>query len=295
MRAQTVLFESEILQVRAVRCAAAPSAEGPIEWSAANTIVFPEAGVFVKHLARHSTVVADRSHAIFFTANQPYRVSHPMPGGDDCFVLELRRPALTDALLTNDPPSADKPNAPFRRAAVRLSPNLVLLRRILHHRIVHGVAEALEVEETAAELLRQSVRSAIEKVVRTHARGRDTGLVGIAEAAQLIIAAQPAARWTLASLAREIGCSPFHLAHVFRDVVGASIHQYQMRARLATALDDVLDSNRDLSAIAVNVGFGHHSHFTHAFRRTFGITPSMLRRNATSRELKQFRRILTAR
>jgi hypothetical protein len=87
VRAQTVLFESDIVRVRAVRCAAAPSGCGPIEWSAANTIVFPETGVFVKHLGRHAAVVADCSHAIFFTANRPYRVSHPVPGGDECLVL----------------------------------------------------------------------------------------------------------------------------------------------------------------------------------------------------------------
>jgi len=40
MRAQTVLFESEVLRVRAVHCVAAPSPEGPVEWSAANTVVF---------------------------------------------------------------------------------------------------------------------------------------------------------------------------------------------------------------------------------------------------------------
>jgi AraC family transcriptional regulator len=296
VRAQTVLFESDILRVRAVRCAAAPSGHGPIEWSAANTIVFPEAGVFVKHLGRHAAVVADRSHAVFFTADQPYRVSHPVPGGDDCLVLELRPAALADALHTNDPASAETPNAPFRRPAVRLPSNLILRRRLLHHRIVRRVASALEVEETAAELLRGSVRSAVERPLKTHRRGRDAvGQVDIAEAAQLTIASRPAARWTLATIARQIGCSPFHLAHVFRDVVGVSIHQYHIRARLAAALDDVLDSQCGLSAIAADAGFAHHSHFSHAFQRTFGVTPSVLRRDATASEITRLRRILIAR
>jgi AraC family transcriptional regulator len=296
VRAQTVLFESDILRVRAVRCAAAPGGCGPIEWSAANTIVFPEAGVFVKHLGRHAAVVADRSHAIFFTSDQPYRVSHPVPGGDDCLVLEFHRVALTDALHRSDPPSAETPNAPFRQPAVRLPSNLVLQRRLLHHRIVHRVASALEVEETAAELLRGSVRSAVERPLKTHTRGREAiDQIDIAGAAQLIIASRPAARWTLATIARQIGCSPFHLAHVFRDVVGVSMHQYQIRARLAAALDDVLDAQRGLSAIAADAGFAHHSHFSYAFRRTFGVTPSALRRNAAIRNITRLRRILTAR
>jgi AraC-like DNA-binding protein len=116
----------------------------------------------------------------------------------------------------------------------------------------------------------------------------------VVEATQLIIASQSSARWSLHALARRIGCSPFHLAHVFRDVVGVSIHQYQMRARLGGALDDLLDSERGLSAIAVDAGFAHHSHFSAAFRRAFGITPSALRRDATSRDVARLRRILTA-
>jgi AraC-like DNA-binding protein len=117
---------------------------------------------------------------------------------------------------------------------------------------------------------------------------------GLAEAAQLTIASQATSRWTLQALARRIGCSPFHLAHVFRDVVGVSIHQYQLRVRLTAALDEVVDSRRGLSAIAVDAGFTHHSHFSASFRRAFGITPSTLRRDATSSDVSRLRKILTA-
>jgi AraC family transcriptional regulator len=151
------------------------------------------------------------------------------------------------------------------------------------------------VEETAAELLRESVRAAVERPLKFRTSRNDAARqVDIAHAAQLTIASQPAARWTLTMLARQIGCSPFHLAHVFRDVVGVSIRQYQIRARLAAALDEVLDSTRGLSAIAIDAGFAHHSHFSAAFRRTFGVSPSLLRRDAATSEIARLRRILTA-
>ena len=293
MRAQTVLFDSDIVRVRAVRCAAPAGGCGPIEWSAANTIVFPETGVFVKHLARHATLVADGAHAIFYTADRPYRVSHPLPGGDKCLVLELRPAALVETLHTVDPAAAETPNAPFRRPVARLSASLVIRRRLLHHRIVRRVASALEVEETAAELLREAVRAAAELPPERRTSGKDAARrVHIAEAAQLIIASRPGVRWTLAALAGQIGCSPFHLAHVFRDVVGMSIHKYHVRARLAAALDEVLDSDRGLSAIAADAGFAHHSHFSEAFRRTFAVTPSGLRRDAAASEIARLRRLI---
>jgi AraC family transcriptional regulator len=292
VRAQTILFDSDIVRVRAVHCCAPAGGCAPVEWPDTHGIVFAESGVFMKHLGRHSAVIADRGHAVFFTANRPYRVSHPMPGGDDCLVLELASPVLADLLHTIDPASAERSEAPFRRPSVPLSPAVVARRRLLHHRIVHGVASPLEVEEGAVALLHASVCATVEHEPVSHRRA--TRRSGIAEAAQLIIAAQATTRWTLRSLAQRVGCSPFHLAHVFRDAVGVSIHQYQLLVRLGAALDELLDSDRGLGAIAVDAGFTHHSHFSAAFRRAFGITPSTLRRDATSRDVTRLRKILTA-
>jgi AraC family transcriptional regulator len=293
VRAQTILFDSDIVRVRAVHCCAPAGGCAPTEWSETHSVVFAETGVFMKHLSRHAAVVADRAHAVFFTANRPYRVSHPMPGGDDCLVLELAPPALAEVLQTVDPAAAERSDAPFRRAAVPLPPHVVVRRRLLHHRIVRGVTSALEVEEDAVALLRASVGASAEGVRQS--RSRDTARQpDIAEAAQLIVASQATTRWTLRTLAQLIGCSPFHLAHVFRDAVGVSIHQYQLRVRLGAALDEVLDSERGLSAIAVDAGFTHHSHFSAASRRAYGITPSALRRDAASRDVTRLRKILTA-
>ena len=295
MRAQTILFDSDIVRVRAVHCCAPSGGCAPIEWPDTHGIVFAESGVFVKHLGRHQSVVADRGHAVFFTANRPYRVSHPVPGGDDCLVLELTRSALIEALQAVDPPSAERPASPFRRAGVPLPAHVIVRRRLLHHRIVRGVAGALEVEEGAVALLRESVRVSTGHTAHAPAPERESmRRADIAEAAQLLIASGPAERWTLRLLARRIGCSPFHLAHVFRDTVGVSIHQYQLRVRLGAALDEVVDSDRGLSAIAVDAGFTHHSHFSAAFRRAFGVTPSALRRDATTRDVRRLRKILTA-
>ncbi|HEX7980689.1 MAG TPA: helix-turn-helix transcriptional regulator [Gemmatimonadaceae bacterium] len=293
MRAQTILFDSDIVRVRAVHCCAPAGGCAPIEWAEMHSVVFAESGVFLKHLSRNAAVVADRGHAVFFTANRPYRVSHPVPGGDDCLVLDLAPTALADALQALDPDSAERPDAPFRRTAVPLPPRVVARRRLLHHRIVGGVASALEVEEGAVALLRASVRASAEHVRESHRR-ETARRAGVAEAAQLIIASQATTRWTLRTLAQAIGCSPFHLAHVFRATVGISLHQYQLRVRLGAALDEVMDSERGLSAIALDAGFTHHSHFSAAFHRAFGITPSALRRDAMSRDVTRLRKILTA-
>jgi AraC-like DNA-binding protein len=51
--------------------------------------------------------------------------------------------------------------------------------------------------------------------------------------------------------------------------------------RLHASLEMLRDP-RDISSIALDLGFTDHSHFTAAFRRRFGVTPSAYRARASS-------------
>jgi AraC-like DNA-binding protein len=93
-----------------------------------------------------------------------------------------------------------------------------------------------------------------------------------------IALAQTDTKWTLHALARRVHSSPFHLARTFRGVTGVPLHRYDVRARLAAALVQVLDSSRELSAIALDLGFTSHSHFTQSFRSAFGSAPARVRK-----------------
>jgi AraC-like DNA-binding protein len=53
--------------------------------------------------------------------------------------------------------------------------------------------------------------------------------------------------------------------------------RYQLRLRLVRALAE-LPHRDDLAALAYELGFSSHSHFTTAFRTTLGMTPSQYRR-----------------
>lgn len=82
---------------------------------------------------------------------------------------------------------------------------------------------------------------------------------------------------SLDRLAREVHCSPYHLARVFRRETGRTIHAYLVQLRLREALERI-DRTTDLTHLALSLGFASHSHFTDAFRRSFGVAPSSLRR-----------------
>jgi AraC-like DNA-binding protein len=112
---------------------------------------------------------------------------------------------------------------------------------------------------------------------------------------QEAVALEPSNKWTVAELASVANLSPFHLCRVFREMVGTSIYDYVLQARLAHALGAVLDGSDDITAIALDAGFSSHSHFTARFRRFFGLAPAALRRSATTGQLGELRKIVTAR
>ncbi len=290
-RESSTAYASGTLRIRIVRCRAPAEGCGAIEYSGSHRLVFPQCGVFIKHEGPHTSRVADRSQAVFFTANRPYRVSHPVAGGDDCLVLEPAPALLLQLLEAVDPAAAGHRESPFAAPTVLLPPAVIAARRVLWHRIRRGLADALEIEDRAYALLASTLGIARRQP------GPPAPLTSrsaeLARAVQVTIAAKPSNRWSLETLAGQLQCSPFHVAHTFRAVVGLPVHQYVLRVRLATALDAVLDRAASLSRIALDAGFAHHSHFTAAFRRLFGLSPSALRRGVDAGTRTTIRKIVS--
>ena len=104
----------------------------------------------------------------------------------------------------------------------------------------------------------------------------------------------PASDLGLDALARQAGCSPFHLARLFRRACGTTFSDYRIRLRLALALERLAQGADDLAALAGSLGFSHHSHFSAAFRRQLGMTPSDARERLRAPALIRLGRNLTA-
>jgi len=86
----------------------------------------------------------------------------------------------------------------------------------------------------------------------------------------------------LAEIAAEVRCSPVYLTQVFQQVEGLPLYRYQLRLRLARALD-LLAQYDDLTRLSLELGFSSHSHFSAAFREAYGRTPSEFRHSALHR------------
>jgi AraC-like DNA-binding protein len=83
----------------------------------------------------------------------------------------------------------------------------------------------------------------------------------------------------LSQTARALGASPSSLAFAFRAIEKISFYRYTLNLRLARAAA-LLPTSDDLSRLAADLGFASHSHFSTAFRRWAGRTPSAYRAEA---------------
>lgn len=250
---------SKILAIHLVHCRPQDHGCGPEECASVDSVAFPLRGVFLKHHSRRERLVADRCHALYFRAGEPYRVSHPAGVGDDCLSIELAPQTLQEVFSAETFPGTHA----FLEAP-RLHASRLLVRRLPH-------ATPLEMEERALALLAGA--GDVGPQERASARQHD-----MVEATQITLAAQPEEAWSLSELARRVHASPFYLARSFRRLARMPLHAYQLQARLAAALDDVLDTSLDFTTLGMRLGFSSHSHFTASFRRAFGATPSALRK-----------------
>jgi AraC-like DNA-binding protein len=98
----------------------------------------------------------------------------------------------------------------------------------------------------------------------------------------LVLSSDLARRWTLAEIATEVGVSPVYLTQVFRKVEAVPLYRYQLRLRLARALD-LLSQYDDLTMLGLDLGFSSHSHFSAAFRWAYGRTPGEFQRSLNLR------------
>ena len=89
---------------------------------------------------------------------------------------------------------------------------------------------------------------------------------------------------TLDQLADAFFVSKFHIAHIFKENIGLSIHQYITKKRLALCRDAILSDN-NISKTYLLYGFKDYSSFFRAFKKEFGISPKEYREMHRIKEL----------
>ena len=268
------LLSTATVRVTDVVCSGACRHQSGEECATETHLVFPYRGVYVRQLGRDDAV-AEANQVLFYNAWESYRVSHPVAGGDACLDLVIDESHLRE--LTPRECVRGDGRVTFVRQRRRVDPRSQALAALLRHKLQAGVAGALEAESLALVVAQRALGPRTSR-----AAGGSFGRQRLVDRMKLVLAGDLARRWTLHEIAAEVGGSPVYLTQVFQQVEGVPLYRYQLRLRLARALD-LIGRYDDLSALALNLGFSSHSHFSAAFRRAYGRSPSAFRRSALNR------------
>ncbi len=236
------------------------------DYSPAFQVCLPYRGAFVWHVA-HDAVVSDANTVLFVRSGEPYRISQAVSEGYGEIIV-TPAPRLLEEILQTDVASLGRHEAFTQRRRVT-SAALLRARSDWLRVSARGAVDGLEADEAMVSLLRLAFGAAPARV----GSGAATRLVNRTKE---YLAAHAERSPQLSEIAREVGASPAHLTTVFRRSEGMAVHRYLAQLRLSRALVALPDAD-DLTTLALDLGFASHSHFTFAFRRAFGCTPSSFR------------------
>jgi len=82
---------------------------------------------------------------------------------------------------------------------------------------------------------------------------------------------------SLDRLAKEFFVSKYHIAHIFKDNLGLSVHQYITKKRLSLCKQAILGGAGSMEVYR-DFGFGDYSSFFRAFKKEYGTSPNELKK-----------------
>ena len=81
----------------------------------------------------------------------------------------------------------------------------------------------------------------------------------------------------LQALASEVGLSAFHFSRVFKQATGYSPSAYFIQLKIAEARRLLMETEKSIVEIALDLGYSSPSHFSQVFKRAVGVRPSEYR------------------
>ncbi len=246
---------------------------GPIQ---NDIFVFPRSSVRIRH-AGGPAFVADRTMATVYNRGQVYDRRAVAEEGDRSDWFAVPRTAAYEAVLAHGlEPGAE---GPFSFPFVAVSDEAYLSQRRIFRRVQRGMSPRAIEEEVYALLDDVVFQAAKARRERGTGRRCDRSTREIGEEVRRLIAARFEEDWPLARLSQHFGVSAFRLCRAFRKSVGATIHRHLLTLRLRASLDRLEHPGADITALALDLGFSSHSHFTALFGRSFRETPSACRQS----------------
>jgi AraC family transcriptional regulator len=266
---RTRLLQSSIGLVEDVRSAGISVRKSQESFSDEFQVCLPYRGLFVWHVGGDE-IVGDSNQVLFVAGGESFYLSQPRSSDYGELIITPDRELLEE--VAEGPETSLSCHPLFRRRRRRVGFQLQQSRTRFLQRASSADGDTCALEEWMVALLRAAFdsdgRIGEPSLTTRHLIRRTKEFLE----ANLAIAIR------LADIAQAVGASPAYLTDTFRRVEGIPLHGYLTQLRLARALVELPHAN-DLTMLALDLGFSSHSHFTAAFGRAFGCTPSQFRQS----------------
>lgn len=246
----------------------APLTRSAEDYSPRTQICFPYRGAFVWHVGGQD-IVGDANQILFVPPGEAFAVSQLHRDGCGELIVTPHADIVAELVGNVERPCV---HPLFRRRRRRADP--AVQRASARFR---QLARGSEFNELAAdELLLHLVMAALEP---SHGNERlHAGTRKLVDRAKSFLGANFECTLRLKDIAAAVGASAAYLTDAFRRAEGVPLHGYLVQLRLARALVEIPHAS-DLTELALRLGFSSHSHFTAAFHKSFGCTPSDFRQS----------------
>jgi AraC-like DNA-binding protein len=288
MENKNVLFTSPLLRIERVCCLRARRGMSCEECKTEHQISIPLSGVNVREVNGKRYTISPL-HATLSNRGAVYRVGHPYGSGEIQLNIVLQEELLLALLCAKAPDAENRPESPFVEPQVLLASKLHLAAHLLMATTRLKSSSALELEEATITFVERLLGTVGDNANISVASLRDLEL---AQRAQALLASCYSQPITLHDLASKLGTSVYHLCRVFRRTTNSTLWSQVQRLRARAALTQLANGERDLTELGLSLGYSHHSHFSAAFRREIGLTPSIARQILDKGSLSQARKLL---
>lgn len=259
------LFEGTTLAVRDYRCEAGPADHAVVECFHEHSISYVREGSFGCRARGHAHELVAGAFLIGHPGDEYLCTHDHHAGGDTCLSFHYDA-SLVDAI--------GDARESWRAGAMPPTAELVVLGE-LAQAVAFGDSD-IGLDEVGVLLARRFLavgEGGRPRSLTLSARDRRRAV-----ATALWLDAHAHEAIDLDAAAREAALSPYHFLRVFGAVLGVTPHQYLVRVRLRRAARLLLDAERPISDVALEVGFGDVSNFVRTFGRAAGVSPGVFRR-----------------
>ncbi len=270
-----LLFDSPVAAVRDFRCRCRDCGVSGKEHQDHFSIAYIRKGNFRFNVFRNGL---DAYSGLFLICKPGYEhtVSHVHDLPDECTIFSFSASQAEELQGMAGAFNWFFRNPDLHSILIKASPET----EYLHHRIIHLLHRPryaqLEAEQLIAALLQALLTGEGMLPVPLSDRSKRHYLPLI-EGVKAHISTHYEQDISLTGLAAMSHMSPFHFNRMFRQMTGTTPYRYLLDVRLREAEWQIAHSSKPVTEIAFATGFNSLEHFSAAFRKAYGQSPSAMR------------------